>query len=112
MSRKGKQLFVGFTKGETYVKMKKLGKKKSLTSSWEGPFLFMKYLDNNGLQENDKGGKICVLKGKDENLWDKPKKGLQVSIMHHEVVVTKGLSKKKSRVVTHGAKKYGFRVFM
>jgi hypothetical protein len=51
VSRKGKQLFVGFTGGETYVKMKKPGKKKSLASSWEGPFLFMKYLDNNGFQE-------------------------------------------------------------
>jgi len=58
--------------------MKKLGKKKSLASSWEGPFLFMKYLDNNGFQEQDEGGKIFVLKGKDEKLWDKPKRDLQV----------------------------------
>jgi len=35
-------MFVGFEEGKTYVKIKKLGKKKSLTSSWEGPFLFMK----------------------------------------------------------------------
>jgi hypothetical protein len=46
--KKGKQLFVGFIEGETYVKMKKPRKKKSLASSWEGPFLFMKYLDNKG----------------------------------------------------------------
>jgi hypothetical protein len=38
-------MFVGFIEGETYVKMKKLGKKKSLESSWEGPFLFVNYLD-------------------------------------------------------------------
>jgi hypothetical protein len=67
---------VGFTKGETYVKMK-----KSLASSWEGPFLFMKYLDNNGFQEWDEGGRICVLKGKDEKLRDKHKRDLQV--FHH-----------------------------
>jgi hypothetical protein len=35
----------------------------------------MKYLDNNGFQEQDKGGNICVIKGKDENIWDKLKKG-------------------------------------
>jgi hypothetical protein len=33
-------MFVGFIEGETYVKMKKHGKKKSLESSWEGPFFF------------------------------------------------------------------------
>jgi hypothetical protein len=38
VSRKGKQMFVGFIEGDSYVKMKKLGKKKSLISSWEGPF--------------------------------------------------------------------------
>jgi hypothetical protein len=31
--RKGKQMFFGFIKGETYVKMKKIEKKKTLTSS-------------------------------------------------------------------------------
>ncbi len=39
---------MGFIEGETYVKMKKPRKKKSLASSWEGPFLFMKYLNNKG----------------------------------------------------------------
>lgn len=68
VSRKGKQLFVSFTEGETYVKMKETKKKKSLASSWEGPFFFMKYLDNNGFQEQDKGGKTYALKGKDEKL--------------------------------------------
>jgi hypothetical protein len=36
---KGKQMFFGFKEGETYVKMKKSKKKKSLVFSWEGPFL-------------------------------------------------------------------------
>jgi hypothetical protein len=34
-TRKGKQTFEGLVTGETMVKMKKLGKKKALTSSWE-----------------------------------------------------------------------------
>jgi hypothetical protein len=71
-------LFFSFVAGETYVKMKKLKKKKTLVSSWEGPFLFMKYLDNNGFREQDEGGRICVIKSKGEKLWDKPKKDLQI----------------------------------
>jgi len=34
------------------------------------------------------------------------------SVIHHEVVVTKGLNQKNSRMVTHVAKKYGLRVFV
>ncbi len=40
--------------------------------------LFMKYLDNNGFQEQDEGGRIYVIKGKDEKIWDRPRKDLQV----------------------------------
>jgi hypothetical protein len=35
VSKKEKQLFVGFTEGETYVKMRKPRKKKSLVCIWE-----------------------------------------------------------------------------
>ncbi len=38
-------MFVGFIEGKTYVKMKKPRKKKSVESNWEGPFLFVNYLD-------------------------------------------------------------------
>ncbi len=76
--RRGKQMFVGLEEGKTYFKMKKLGKKKSLTSSWEGPFLFMKYLDGNELLEQDEGGRIRVIKGMDEKLWNRPRKDLQI----------------------------------
>ncbi len=62
--------------------MKKLGK-KSLASNWEGPFLFMKYLNNNGFQEQDEGGRICVIKGKDEKIWDKLEGIYMSSILHH-----------------------------
>ncbi len=72
---------LGFIEGETYVKIKKPRKKKSLASIWENPFLFMKYLDNNGFQEQDEGGIICALKGKDEKLSDRPRKDLKV--FHH-----------------------------
>jgi hypothetical protein len=38
VSRKGKQMFARFIEGESYVKMKKLGKNITFISSWEGPF--------------------------------------------------------------------------
>ncbi len=47
------------------MKMEKLGKKKSLASSWEGPFLFVKYLNGNGFMDQDEGGKnLCDQGGK------------------------------------------------
>jgi hypothetical protein len=70
-------MFYGFVEGETYVKMKN-SKNKSLTSNWERSFMFVKYLDNNGFQEQDEGGKICAIKGKDEKMWDRSKKDLQI----------------------------------
>jgi hypothetical protein len=41
-------VFLGFKEGETFVNMKKLNKNKSLASSWEGPFIFVRYLDGHG----------------------------------------------------------------
>lgn len=59
-------MFMGFDEGIIYVKKRKLGKKKSMTSSWKGHIFFMKYLDGNRFMEQDKGGRICVTKGTDE----------------------------------------------
>jgi hypothetical protein len=59
-------MFLGFTKGITYIKMRKPRKKILLISSWEWLFLFMKYLDGNGFLEQDEGGWICAIKGKNE----------------------------------------------
>ncbi len=59
-------MFLGFIKRVTYIKMKKPRKKRLLTSSWEFFFLFVKYLDGNGFLEQDEGGLICFIKGKDD----------------------------------------------
>ncbi len=50
----------------------KFGKKKSLASSWEGPLMFVRYLDGHGFLEQDEGKRVCVVKGKDDKLWDRP----------------------------------------
>ncbi len=44
-TRKGKHAFEGLVVGETMVKMKKPGKKKALTASWESPYLFVTHTD-------------------------------------------------------------------
>jgi hypothetical protein len=37
-NRKGKHLFEGLVAGVSMVKMKKPGKRRALTASWEGPY--------------------------------------------------------------------------
>ncbi len=51
----------------------------------------MKYLDNNGFQKQDEGGKIYVIKGKDEKLWDRHRKDLRFFMLHLEMVMTERL---------------------
>jgi hypothetical protein len=46
--------------------MKKLGKKKSLMSSWEGLYLFMGYVDEHISMGQNDGRRKCIIKGKDE----------------------------------------------
>jgi hypothetical protein len=43
------------------VKMKKLGKKKALTSSWEGPYQFVVHVDGIGNLDFEEGNRICIL---------------------------------------------------
>jgi hypothetical protein len=71
-------MFLGFKEGEIFVKMKKLSKNKSLASSWEGPFIFVRYLDGQGFLQQDEGGRIYVVKGEDEKLWERPWRDLQL----------------------------------
>jgi hypothetical protein len=52
--------------------MKKLSKNKSLASSWEGPFIFVRYLDGHGFLQHDERGRIYVVKREDEKLWERP----------------------------------------
>jgi hypothetical protein len=46
-------MFSSFVEDKTYVKMKKPRKNKSLAPNWGRPFFLMKYLDNNGFQEQN-----------------------------------------------------------
>ncbi len=71
-TRKGKQAFEGLIVGETMVKMRKPGKKKALTASWEGPYLFVAHTDGMGNLDFDEGSQICILQDGDGNQWERP----------------------------------------
>jgi len=62
--------------------MNKLGKKKSLVFSWEGPFLFLNYLDGNEFMEQDEGKIMWVVKSREEQLWDRPFEICNYIILH------------------------------
>ncbi len=64
--QKGKKIFPSFQVGIDLVKMKKLGKKKLFTNSWEGPYLFVGYVDEQENVGHDDGRRKCIIKGKDE----------------------------------------------
>jgi hypothetical protein len=77
-ARKGKQTFEGLVAGETMVKMKKPGKKKALTASWEGPYLFVAHTDGVGNLDFEEGSKICIIQDADGNQWERSRRDLQI----------------------------------
>jgi hypothetical protein len=52
---KGKQEILGLEEGRTMVKMRKLGKKKTLLANWEGSYTFVNYKNEKGYKEFDDG---------------------------------------------------------
>jgi hypothetical protein len=77
-ARKGKQTFEGLVAGETMVKMKKPGKKKALTASWEGPYLFVAHTDGVGNLDFEEGSRICIIQDADGNQWERSRRDLQI----------------------------------
>jgi len=63
--RKGKQTFERLVAGLTMVKMKKLMKKKTLISSWEGPYQFVGHANENGNVNFEEGSRLCIIKDGD-----------------------------------------------
>jgi hypothetical protein len=67
VTRKGKHVFEGLVAGETMVKMKKPGKKKALTASWEGPYLFIAHIDGIGNLDFEEESRVCIIQDADGN---------------------------------------------
>jgi hypothetical protein len=77
-AKKGKQTFEGLVAGETMVKMKKPGKKKALTASWEGPYLFVAHTDGVGNLDFEEGSRICIIQDADGNQLERSRRDLQI----------------------------------
>lgn len=60
------------------VKMCKLGIKKNLVGSREGPYVFVAYKDGKGLQEQNEGSKTCTIKYMDKKHWEWVKINIQI----------------------------------
>jgi hypothetical protein len=76
-TKKGKHLFEGLVAGETMVKMKKPGKKRAPTASWEGPYQFIGHADGKGNFDFEEGSRICIIQDADGRQWERSRKDLQ-----------------------------------
>jgi len=77
-TKKGKHLFEGLVAGETMVKMKKPGKKRALTASWEGPYQFVGHADGKGNFDFEEGCRICIIQDGDGRQWERSRRDLQI----------------------------------
>ncbi len=71
-------MFEGFEGEGMKVKMQKLGKKKNLANSQERPYVFVAYKDGKGSQEQDEGGRTCIIKDMHEKHQEKARRDLQI----------------------------------
>ncbi len=75
-SRKGKHLFEGLVAGVSMVKMKKPGKSRALTTSWEGPYQFVGHADGQGNFDFEEGCRICIIQDADGRQWERYRRDL------------------------------------
>jgi hypothetical protein len=64
--------------GETMVKMKKLGKRRALIASWEGPYQFVGHADGKGNSDFEEGYRICIIQNADGCQWERSRRDLQI----------------------------------
>jgi hypothetical protein len=83
-TRRGKHVFEGLVAGETMVKMKKPGKRRALTASWEGPYLFVGHTDGKGNLEFEEGSRICIVQDADGSQWERSRRDLQIYYVQQE----------------------------
>jgi hypothetical protein len=83
-TRRGKHVFEGLVAGETMVKMKKPGKRRALTTSWEGPYLFVGHTNGKGNLEFEEGSRICIVHDADGSQWERSRHDLQIYYVQQE----------------------------
>jgi len=77
-ARRGKHLFEGLIAGQTMVKMKKPGKRRALTASWEGPYQFIGHSDGKGNLDFEEGYRLCIVQDADGHQWERSRRDLQI----------------------------------
>jgi hypothetical protein len=77
-ARKGKHLFEGLVAGLSMVKMKKPGKRRALTTSWEGPYQFVGHTDGKGNFDFEEGCRIYIVQDVDGCQWERSRRDLQI----------------------------------
>jgi hypothetical protein len=74
----GKHLFEGLVAGVSMVKMKKPGKRRALSASWEGPYHFVGHANGKGNFDFEEGSRICIVRDADGRQWERSRRDLQV----------------------------------
>ncbi len=67
-----------------WLKFKKLGKKKTLTSSWEGPYQFVEHSDGNRNLDFEEGNKVYIIRNVDGYKWERSRRDLQIYHVLHD----------------------------
>jgi len=75
-TRKGKHLFEGLVAGVTMVKMKKLGKRRALSTSWEGPYQFVGHADGKRNFDFENGSQLYIVQDADGHQWERSRRNL------------------------------------
>ncbi len=77
-NRSGKHLFECLVAGVSMVKMKKPGKRRALSASWEGPYQFVGHADGKGDFDFEEGCRICIIQDADGRQWERSRRDLQI----------------------------------
>jgi hypothetical protein len=77
-ARRGKHLFEGLIAGQTMVKMKKPGKRRAMTASWEGPYQFIGHTDGKGNLDFEEGCRLCIIQDADGHQWERSRRDLLI----------------------------------
>ncbi len=77
-ARRGKHLFEGLVASQTMVKMKKPGKRRALSASWEGPYQFIGHTYGKGNLDFEEGCRLCIIQDGEGHQWERSRQDLQI----------------------------------
>jgi len=76
--QRGKHLFEGLVTRVTMVKMKKPGKIRALSASWEGPYQFIGHVDGKGNFDFEEGSRLCTVQDANGHQWERSRRDLHI----------------------------------